>query len=106
MHKQENLIQVMIHLGTHDHLMVEGRCSEVVEQAKALLHEDVFHISSIISSTINVLVASKMFMSQQLFNEDGDRLVKPLKGNKLCQVMDKFTTLCSPNVSQRKITPK
>ncbi len=34
-----------------------------------------------------------------MFNEDGEGLTKPLKGDKLCQVMmDKFTTLCSPNV--------
>jgi hypothetical protein len=35
---------------------------------------------------------------EHLFNEDGEGLVEFLKGNKLHEVMDKFTTLCSPNI--------
>jgi hypothetical protein len=37
-------------------------------------------------------------MAKHLFNEDGEGLVEVLKGTKLHQVVDKFTTLCSPNV--------
>jgi len=37
-------------------------------------------------------------MVEQLFNEDGEGPMEFLKGDKLHQVMDKFTTLCSPNV--------
>ncbi len=48
-------------------------------------------------STI-MLFASKTFMSQHLLNEDGEGLVEPLEGNKLWQMMDMFTTFCSPNV--------
>jgi len=48
-------------------------------------------------STIS-LDASKPFLSKHLFNEDGDGLVEPLKGDKLRQMMDKFTTLYSPNI--------
>jgi hypothetical protein len=87
----------MIHLGTHDHLVVEGRCKEVINQVKALVHEKVSCTLSITSSTI-ALATSKMNLSQHLFNKDGEGLTKPLNGEKLHQVMDKFSTQCSPNV--------
>ncbi len=35
---------------------------------------------------------------KHLFNDDGEGLVEFLKGDKLHQVMDKFMTLCSPNI--------
>jgi hypothetical protein len=34
---------------------------------------------------------------EHLFDEDGESQVEFLKGDKLHQVMDKFTTLCFPN---------
>jgi hypothetical protein len=37
-------------------------------------------------------------MVEHLFNEDGEGLLEFLKGDKLHQVTDKFTTLCSPNI--------
>jgi hypothetical protein len=37
------------------------------------------------------------FFKKHLFNEDGDGPMELLNGDKLVQVMDKFTTLCSPN---------
>ncbi len=37
-------------------------------------------------------------MVEQLFNEDGEGPMEFLKGDKLHQVMDKFTTLCSSNI--------
>jgi hypothetical protein len=37
-------------------------------------------------------------MSKNLLNKDGEGPMELLKGDKLHQVMDKFTTLCSPNV--------
>jgi hypothetical protein len=45
-----------------------------------------------------MLAASETFMSQKLLIKDGEGPVEPLKGNKSWQMMDKFTTFCSPNV--------
>jgi hypothetical protein len=42
MHKQENLIQVTIHLGMHDHLMANSCSKKVVNQVKSLVKEEVF----------------------------------------------------------------
>jgi len=35
---------------------------------------------------------------EHLFNDDGEGLVEFLKGDKLYQMMDKFMTLCFPNI--------
>jgi len=87
----------MIHLGTHDHLVVKGRCKEVIDQVKVLVHEKLSCTLLITSSTID-LATSKMNLSQHLLNKDGEGLAKPLQKEKLHQVMDKFSTQCSPNV--------
>lgn len=86
-----------IHLRAHDHLIVKGTCKEVINQVKALVHEKVSWTLLITSSTI-ALTTSKMNLSQHLFNKDGKGSTKPLKGEKLHQMMDKFSTQCSPNV--------
>jgi hypothetical protein len=44
------------------------------------------------------LAISKTSLSEYLLNEDGQVLVEVLKGDKLCQVMDKFIVLFSPYV--------
>jgi hypothetical protein len=45
-----------------------------------------------------VLATSKTFLFEHLLNKDGDNLMELLQGNKFTQMMDKFTTLCFPNV--------
>jgi len=44
------------------------------------------------------VIVSKTFLSEHLLNEDGEGPMEVLKGNELCQVMDKFITLSSPNI--------
>jgi hypothetical protein len=46
-----------------------------------------------------MLATSKTFVSQHLLNDNGEGPVEPLKGNKLWQMMDRFTTFCFPNVN-------
>jgi hypothetical protein len=83
---------MVINLGTHDHHVAEGMCRIVVEQIKALVQEEV-------SCKLAIsLATSKTFLFKHLLNEDGDRPIEPLKGDKLHQMMDKFTTLCFPNI--------
>lgn len=45
-----------------------------------------------------MLATSKTFLFEHLLNKDGDGLTEFSQGNKFTQVMDKFTTLCFPNV--------
>jgi hypothetical protein len=67
------------------------------EQIKSLVEEEVFCTLGAIVSAI-ALVASKTFISKHLLNKDGQGLVEILKGDKLCQVIEKFLALFSPNV--------
>jgi hypothetical protein len=87
------LTQSTIHLGIHEPLVAEDRCREVIKQIKVLVQEKVFCTPLTIA-----LVANKIILSQYLFNKDGEGLEEPLKGDKQSQMMDKFATLCSPNV--------
>ncbi len=73
----------MIHLNTHDHLVAKGHCRKVMEQVKTLVKEEVFR-TLIVTMLAIVLVVSKIFLSEHLFNEDGERLVEVLKADKLC----------------------
>jgi hypothetical protein len=83
MHKYENLTQVVIHLSTHDHLVAKGHCKKVTEQVKALVKEEVFRTLTFTTLAI-VLVVSKIFLFEHLFNENDERLVEVLKAEKLC----------------------
>jgi fructose-1-phosphate kinase PfkB-like protein len=52
-----------------------------------------------INQDVNNSNGSKQnLLIKHLFNEDGEGPVEVLKGNKLHQVMDKFMTLCCPNI--------
>jgi len=86
-----------MHLGTHDHLVVEVTLEKFSIQVKSLVTEEVFYTLEVIVSTL-VLTASKTFLSEHLLNEDGEGLVEILKGGKLHQMMDKFIMLFSHNI--------
>jgi hypothetical protein len=43
-HKQENLTRIVIHLGTHDHLVAKGHSKEAFDQVKSLVKEEISHI--------------------------------------------------------------
>jgi hypothetical protein len=99
----------LIQLGTHYHLVVNGRCKELVPQVKLLFHEEVLHSPSITNYKIT-LATSKIFMSMHLLYEDGDNPVELLQGDDLNKMMDKFIEFCSLNiknlVSSLKHCPK
>jgi hypothetical protein len=40
-HKFQSLLRVAIHLGTHEHLVVEGMCKESLEEIKVLVEGQV-----------------------------------------------------------------
>jgi len=46
------------------------------------------------------------FLSYHLFNENGKVLVELFKGEKLCQILLKFTPLCSPSIHNLIISLK
>jgi len=77
--------------------LAEGHSKFFFDQVKSMVKEEVFHTLGATVSAI-VLVTSKTFFFEHLLNEDGQGPMEVLKGNKLCQVMDKCIVLSSPNV--------
>jgi len=81
----------------YDHPMVEGHSKKVLDQVKSMVEEEASRTLGATTSAIP-LTTSKTFLLKHLLNEDGEGLVEVLKDDKLCQVMDKFIALSSPNV--------
>ncbi len=70
-HKFQSLSRVVIHLGTHEHHVVEGMCREYLEEIKVLVEGQVFHTLNTKIFTI-ALNASKAFLAHHLFNDNGE----------------------------------
>jgi hypothetical protein len=77
--------------------MAKGHSRKVFEQIISMVKEEVSHTLGATMSSI-ALVASKTFLWEHLLIEDGQGPVEVLKGDKLCQVMDRFPVLSFPNV--------
>ncbi len=56
------MTQVVIHLGTHDHLVAKGHFRKAFDQVKSLVEEKVSHTLRATTSA-TMLVASKTFFS-------------------------------------------
>lgn len=91
------MTQTMIHLGTHDHPMVEGHSRDFFKQVKSLVEHKVSYTPRATTLAI-ALVANNYFFSKHLLNKDGEGPVEVLKGIKLHQMMDMFIVLSLPNV--------
>jgi hypothetical protein len=66
--KQVNLTWEIIHLRTHDHHVVEGKCKNFMKQVKFLVQEEVSHSISVTPSIISLIVG-EIFLSEHLLNE-------------------------------------
>lgn len=70
---------------------------EVMQEIKVMVEGEVIHTLGA-KNSIFFLFVNKAFMSQYLFNEDGNNLVEVVKGKQLNNVMDKFIPLKSSNI--------
>ncbi len=95
-HKQVNLIRTTLHLSTYEHLITKGKDKDV-EHMKVLIHDKVF-CSSLITPFTIALAGNKTFFFEHVVNKDVTSLMELLKIMKLHEMMDKFTTMCSPNI--------
>jgi hypothetical protein len=94
-HKFPNLSKAIIHLGTHAHSIANGKCRESFQEMKYMVEDKVCHTPTITTSTI-ALFTNKTFLYCHLFKKDGQGLL--LKGEKLHQMLLKFSPLCSPGI--------
>jgi hypothetical protein len=80
-------------LGTHAHLLVDGKCRESFQEMKNMVAKKVCHTP--IATTLAItFTTNKKFLFCHLFKEDGEGHVELLKGEKLDQALLKFTPLC------------
>jgi len=96
-HKLQSLSRIAIHLNRHEHLVVEGMCTEALEEIKVSIEGYVSHTldAKIFAIALNV---NKTFLAHHLFNENGEGPMENLQGEKFDKVMDKFQPLYSPNI--------
>ncbi len=89
--------RVVIHLKRHAQLVQDDMCRDSLEEIKTLVENEVCCTPNVKNFTIGFFM-SKSFLSQHLFNEDGDNPIELLKGEHLNKVMDNFMPLCFPNI--------
>lgn len=72
---------VVIHLGTHGHPVVNGRCRKLIQQVELLVEEEVF-CTPLATMLVIVLATNKTFLFEHLLNKDGDVRMELLPCNK------------------------
>jgi hypothetical protein len=92
-----NLSRTTIHLGTHVHLVFDGKCMEAFKEMENMVAKEVLCMPNAMSS-IMTLVVSKTFLFCHLFNEIGQGIVELLKGDKFNETLLEYVPLCPPNI--------
>ena len=85
-----------IHLGVHDHHVSHGTCRESLDMAYQCVASEVLKTPTATNSAI-VMAASKQFLADYLLRSPTIGENHHLVGSSLEVVMDKFSTLASPN---------
>ena len=94
---KSGLGRACIHVGTHQHPVANGLFQESIERATQILETHVNKTPTATNSAI-ALAASKEFLSTEIFALDREGTPKPLCGESLIKVMDRFRILSSPNI--------
>jgi broad-specificity NMP kinase len=71
-YKHDNVIRTTIHLGTHDHPVVESHLREMFEQVKSLVKEEASHTLGATMLAI-ALATSKTFLLEHLAEQGWTR---------------------------------
>ncbi len=79
MHKFQSLSRATIHLGVHNHLIVDGKCRESLEETRRLIVEEVVCTPNAKMYVIS-LSARKTFLARQLLDDCSDGKVELFKG--------------------------
>ncbi len=104
-HKFPNLLKTTIHLGTHAHPIVNGKCRKSFQEMKNMVVDEVYCTLTTTNLSI-VLFVTKTFLFCHLFNKDGEGHVEVLRGEKLDQTLLKFALLCSLGICNLIISLK
>jgi hypothetical protein len=76
------MLKATIHLGVHNHLVVDGKCRKSIKEIKKLIVEEVDRTpyAKIFAISFN---ASKTSLVNYLFNDSNDGIVELFKGEQL-----------------------
>jgi hypothetical protein len=85
-----------IHIGVHDHPVANGTCLESLDMAYQCVANEVLKTPTTKISAI-VMAASKQFLADYFLKSPANVEGHHLIGSSLKLVMDKFSTLSSPN---------
>jgi hypothetical protein len=88
---------VTIHLGVHNHLVVDGECQEPIEETRRLIAKEVDRSPNAKISLIS-FNANKSSLVSYLLDDYRDGTVELFKGEQVEQIQDKFCELSSPNI--------
>jgi hypothetical protein len=86
-----------IHLGVHNHLVMDGKCWEFVKETRRLNIEELDCTPNAKIFVISFSV-SKTFLANYLFNDSSNGIVELFKGEQPKHIQNKFYELSSPNV--------
>jgi hypothetical protein len=89
--------RITIHLGVHNHPIVDGKCQEFVEKTRRLIAKEVDRMLNA-KTFIIAFSVSKTFLANYLFPDSNDGVVEFLEGEHLEHIQDKFCELNSPNI--------
>ncbi len=96
-HKLQFMSRMAIHLGVHNHLIMDGECQKFVEETKRLIIEEVDSTPNAKIFSIS-LSASKTFLASYLLDDSSDGIVELFKGEQLEHIQDNFCEFTSPNI--------
>jgi hypothetical protein len=88
--------RVCIHIGVHDHHVANGTCHESLDMTYQCVANEVLKTPTTKNSAI-VMAASKQFLADYLLKSPANVEGHHLVGSSLEVIMDKFSTLASPN---------
>jgi len=89
--------RITIHLGVHNHPIVDGKCQEFVEKTRRLIAKEVDRMLNA-KTFIIAFSVSKTFLANYLFPDSNDGIVEFLEGEHLEHIQDKFCELNFPNI--------
>jgi hypothetical protein len=91
---------MVIHFGVHNHLVIDGKCRESLDETRRLITKEVVYTPNAKTFAIPFNV-SKTFLARHLFDDCTDGTVELFKGEQLEHIQDN-----SPNVRNLVISFK
>jgi hypothetical protein len=89
--------RAVIHLGVHNHPVMDGKCWELIKETKRLIVEEVDCTPNVKISLIS-FNANKTFLASYLLDDSSNGTMELFKGEQLEHIQDKLYELSSPNV--------